>query len=155
MSNTPSQLWTQISQHIRERVSSDGFERWFSNVTVGSVEDSTLRLTVPNPIHQFFIESNYLPIVKESILFVFPGVVNVEFIAGDHAPESPVRNSSGSPRKSASAKDKSPQIAITQQVFSQASRYNELLLAPYCLVSNGMEIYLCKMDFESTLKKSK
>jgi len=47
------------------------------------------------------------------------------------------------------AEFKSPRVAISQQVFSQASRYNELLLAPYCLVSNGMDIYLCKMDFES------
>ncbi len=47
------------------------------------------------------------------------------------------------------AEFKSPDVPISQSVFQQASRYNELLLAPYCLVSNGMEIYLCKMDFES------
>ena len=112
MTITPDHLWNQISKHIRERVSVDGYERWFSNVTVASVTESCVVLNVPNPIHQFFIESNYLPIVKESILFVFPGVENVEFNAGDHAPEAPARQSSGSPRKSAAAKEKSPQIAI-------------------------------------------
>jgi len=45
------------------------------------------------------------------------------------------------------AEFKSPQVAINQQVFRQASRYNEMLLAPYCLVSNGLDIFLCKMDF--------
>ena len=112
MTITPDHLWNQISKHIRERVSVDGYERWFSNVTVASVTESCVVLNVPNPIHQFFIESNYLPIVKESILFVFPGVENVEFIAGDHAPEAPARVSSGSPRKSTASKEKSPQIAI-------------------------------------------
>jgi chromosomal replication initiation ATPase DnaA len=79
MSHTPSNLWPQISKHIRERVSVDGFERWFSNVTIAAVDGPTLRLGVPNPIHQFFIESNYLPIVRESVLLVAPTIEKVEF----------------------------------------------------------------------------
>ena len=47
------------------------------------------------------------------------------------------------------AEFKSPDIAISQKTFRQASRYNEILRAPYCLVSNGMEVYLWKMDFEN------
>jgi len=77
MSHTPSNLWPQISKHIRERVSADGFERWFSNVTIAAVDGATLRLGVPNPIHQFFIESNYLPIVRESVLLVAPTIEKV------------------------------------------------------------------------------
>ena len=112
MTIVPDHLWTQISKHIRERVSADGFERWFSNVTVASVTESRVVLNVPNPIHQFFIESNYLPIVKESILFVLPGVEKVELLAGDHAAEPQARQSSPASRKT-SSKEKPPQIAIT------------------------------------------
>ena len=86
MSNTPAQLWPHISKHIRERVSTDGFERWFANVSVASVDDSSIRLIVPNPIHQFFIESNYLPIVKEAVLMVIPGVEKVDFQTGETDP---------------------------------------------------------------------
>lgn len=111
MTITPDDLWSSISKHIRERVSADGYERWFSNVTVASVGESRVALNVPNPIHQFFIESNYLPIVKESILFVLPGVNEVEFLAGEHAPEPPARQSA--PARKSSAKDKAPAIAIT------------------------------------------
>ena len=57
--------WEQISKRIRDRVSSDGFDRWFSGVSIASLTSDTVTLCVPNPIHQFFIESNYLPIVKE------------------------------------------------------------------------------------------
>jgi chromosomal replication initiator protein len=110
MSNTPTQLWPQISKHIRERVSSDGFERWFSNVTVASVEDSTIRLTVPNPIHQFFIESNYLPIVKESILMVVPNIEKVDFQTGE-AESLPTHPPARKPAKE--PKDKSVKIAVS------------------------------------------
>jgi hypothetical protein len=47
------------------------------------------------------------------------------------------------------AEFKAPGIAISQHVFRQLSRYNEMLSAPYCLVSNGLEIFLHKLDFEN------
>ena len=110
MSHTPSNLWPQISKHIRERVSADGFERWFSNVTIAAVDGSTLRLGVPNPIHQFFIESNYLPIVRESVLLVAPTIEKVEFQPSEAesqpAPAAPSRKASKEP------KDKSVKIAV-------------------------------------------
>lgn len=44
---------------------------------------------------------------------------------------------------------KAPNIAISKKVFDQISDYNFLLHVDYLVVSNGMEIYCCKMDFES------
>jgi len=41
------------------RVSADSFDRWFSSVSLVSATTDTVTLAVPNPIHQFFIESNY------------------------------------------------------------------------------------------------
>lgn len=43
---------------------------------------------------------------------------------------------------------KSPQINITQNVFDQIARYNLQLRAKYLMVTNGMDNYYCKMDFE-------
>ncbi len=109
MSNTPAQLWPHISKHIRERVSTDGFERWFANVSVASVDDSSIRLIVPNPIHQFFIESNYLPIVKEAVLMVIPGVEKVDFQTGETDPVA-VQPTPAPVRKP--AKEKAVKIAL-------------------------------------------
>ena len=47
------------------------------------------------------------------------------------------------------AEFKSPGVAVNQTTFHQASRYNGVLKAPYCLVSNGINHFLCKLDFES------
>lgn len=42
---------------------------------------------------------------------------------------------------------KAPHIPITQKVFDQVSVYNLLLHVDYLVVSNGMQTYICKMDY--------
>ncbi|MEI6035880.1 MAG: chromosomal replication initiator protein DnaA [Verrucomicrobiae bacterium] len=72
-------VWAKISEKIRGRVSADGFERWFSDVSASAATPEAITLCVPNPIHQFFIESNYLPILEESVREVLPTVQSVHF----------------------------------------------------------------------------
>ena len=43
---------------------------------------------------------------------------------------------------------KAPSIAITQKVFQQISTYNLLLHVDYLVVSNGLQHYCCRMDYE-------
>ena len=43
---------------------------------------------------------------------------------------------------------KAPTVEITQKVFDQIVAYNLLLHADYLIVSNGMEHYACKLDYE-------
>lgn len=43
---------------------------------------------------------------------------------------------------------KAPSVKLTQKVFDQISVYNMLLRVDYLIVSNGMESYCCKMDYE-------
>ena len=43
---------------------------------------------------------------------------------------------------------KSPKIEITQDTFDQIARYNLQLRAKYLMVTNGLDNYYCKMDFE-------
>ena len=72
-------VWDQISKIIRERISADGFDRWFSGIRVVSATEDTITFSVPNPIHQFFIESNYLPIVNEAVQATLPTILKVHF----------------------------------------------------------------------------
>ena len=80
-------LWTQISQRIRERVSSDCFERWFSGVNVSTTSADAVTFGVPNPIHQFFIESNYLPVVQDAVQEIFQAPTKVLFTASTEVSE--------------------------------------------------------------------
>ena len=43
---------------------------------------------------------------------------------------------------------KAPTVPLQQKVFDQISAYNLLLRVDYLVISNGMEHYCCKMDYE-------
>lgn len=43
---------------------------------------------------------------------------------------------------------KAPDIVIDQKAFDQIARYNLKLKASYLMVTNGLNHYCCKMDFE-------
>ena len=43
---------------------------------------------------------------------------------------------------------KAPHVAITQAVFDQICRYNMVLRVDYLVVSNGVNHYCCRMDYD-------
>ena len=43
---------------------------------------------------------------------------------------------------------KAPEIKISQHTFDQIARYNMTLNAEYLMVTNGLNHYFCKMDYE-------
>lgn len=45
---------------------------------------------------------------------------------------------------------KSPKVALTQQVFEQAARYNMRLQAPYLAITNGLATFCCSLNFEQS-----
>ena len=44
---------------------------------------------------------------------------------------------------------KAPEIKTSQATFDQIARYNLVLNAKYLMVSNGLNHYFCKIDFEN------
>ena len=44
---------------------------------------------------------------------------------------------------------KSPDVKITQEVFDQIARYNIVLRVKYLIVSNGLEHYCCRIDYDN------
>lgn len=43
---------------------------------------------------------------------------------------------------------KAPEVEITQKVFDQIVRYNYVLKAKYLIVSNGLNHYCCKINYD-------
>ncbi len=43
---------------------------------------------------------------------------------------------------------KAPSVKIDAKVFAQIARYNIVLRVDYLIVSNGLQHYCCKMDYE-------
>lgn len=99
------EIWEGVSTRLRERVSADGYERWFSGVTASVQGSESITLCVPNPIHQFFIESNYLPILEQSVREVLPAVQSIHFSTSTSEPEAALKPAAApakAPREKAS-----------------------------------------------------
>ena len=43
---------------------------------------------------------------------------------------------------------KAPHVEITQQVFNQITVYNHLLHVDFLVISNGLQHFCCRMDYE-------
>ncbi|PWU10301.1 MAG: chromosomal replication initiator protein DnaA [Verrucomicrobia bacterium] len=122
MSTDPTSVWRAILALIQDRVSADGFERWFSGIRIVSGDGKYLRLKVPNSIHQFFIESNYMSLLKTAVEEIIPGGREIQFILQDHEKNlesTPLTQTTAiseeSPRstpKDTAAKDKNISVGI-------------------------------------------
>ena len=44
---------------------------------------------------------------------------------------------------------KAPTVALSQKVFDQITAYNMLMHVDYLIVSNGLQHYCCRMDYEN------
>lgn len=84
-------LWHKISEAIRPHITEDAFNRWFSAVEIDSIAPSRIILRVPNSIHQLWIESNYLHLLKAAILKETGEAIKIDFLvsAGDGTSASP------------------------------------------------------------------
>lgn len=67
MQNQYREIWKTIADHLRSEIGEDNFNRWFVAVEMEQLDDEQLVLAVPNSIHEFFIESNYLPVLNSAI----------------------------------------------------------------------------------------
>lgn len=47
------------------------------------------------------------------------------------------------------AEFKAPEIKITQEAFDQVVRYNYSLMVEHVVVSNGMQHFVCEIDYEN------
>ncbi len=57
--NTASDGWEAVKDHLRETVSADAFQRWFSGSRLLTRDDQTANIGVPNEIHLVWIETNF------------------------------------------------------------------------------------------------
>jgi len=147
------QIWSSLSEVIRQRISADGFERWFHGVAVVSDDGLKLVLSVPNPIHQFFIESNYLPLVQDSaaevlgsprkIQFVAPGTEEVHKPVATHA-QSPTVQVTEAPRSAAREKALSPSAAAAATGMNPRNTFDTFVVGSNSQFAHGAAIAVAK-----------
>jgi len=95
-------IWTPVSETLRGRVSEDAYHRWFHEVELACMDDKSVTLRVPNPIHQFFIESNFLTVLQSAFEECGSGTREVRFVFSSNGEHS---NGNGNGNGDAEADD--------------------------------------------------
>jgi len=72
-------FWNKVCETLASRIGEDNFQRWFASVGVDVTDDGKVILSVPNPIHHLWIESNYAAALSESVDEAAGGPRHIEF----------------------------------------------------------------------------
>ena len=84
-------VWADISARIKAEVSADTYDRWFREIELVELDNQALTLRVPNNIFQFWIESNYLNLLRSATLLSLGSSREVKFVfAGEKTDIGPV-----------------------------------------------------------------
>src|ERR1700757_769027 len=79
MQETYNGIWREIASRIRLNLSADAFRRWFAAIELVQADEMALTFQVPNSIYQFWIESNYLNVVKSAAMSVLGSPREIKF----------------------------------------------------------------------------
>jgi chromosomal replication initiator protein len=82
--NPLATLWSHVIDNLRTRISPDAYVRWFSSISLTEANEERVRLTVPDSIHQLWIEMNYLLPLRESFCAITGILPILEFSSAGH-----------------------------------------------------------------------
>ncbi|MGI8604822.1 MAG: chromosomal replication initiator protein DnaA [Verrucomicrobiales bacterium] len=68
MSERLHELWNAVCNNVRQQISPDAYKRWFLPTRLVATSEEFLTVSVPNQIHQFWIESNYATSLQDAIV---------------------------------------------------------------------------------------
>ncbi len=86
LSLTPT-AWDGVCEVLMRRLGDDNFQRCFSGTSGRLADDGRFIITVPNPIHQLWIESNHTAAVADAVAEVTGVPAVIEFhVATEPAP---------------------------------------------------------------------
>ena len=80
----------ELASEMRLHLSAVAFQRWFAAIELVGVDEFALTFRVPNSLHQFWIQSNYLDIVKSAAVCVLGTPREIKFLVADAGRSSPV-----------------------------------------------------------------
>ncbi|MBE2282348.1 MAG: chromosomal replication initiator protein DnaA [Prosthecobacter sp.] len=80
-------IWDRVCVVLEMRLGADNFQRCFSGTSARLTDDGRFVITVPNPIHQLWIESNHSGPVADAVAEVTGAPAVIEFhVATEPAP---------------------------------------------------------------------
>jgi chromosomal replication initiator protein len=92
----PASAWEMICNLLQTRLGLDNFVRWFGRATA-TEQGSVFRISVENPIHQLWIESNYATTLADTVAEVLGTSLTVEIITQENLSNVPAPTGNAAP----------------------------------------------------------
>ncbi|MEO7317350.1 MAG: chromosomal replication initiator protein DnaA [Chthoniobacteraceae bacterium] len=73
-------VWKLIAENLKKGVGDDAYIRWFQDAELLSLSEKELILCVPNHIHQLWIETNYMSLLRPAIVLAVGAERSVRFV---------------------------------------------------------------------------
>jgi hypothetical protein len=112
-----------------------------------SLRKKFVRLTPEEWVRQNFVQ--FLIIEKNYSVSLIVIEASVKVNNNPQRADLVVFDRSGNP--ALVAEFKAPEVKISQQTFDQIVRYNMQLKVPFLIVSNGLEHYCCRINYDDNL----
>ena len=69
--NSNEDLWNSCLIYIKERITDQAYQTWFSGILLSSLTDQELIIQVPNKFHFEWLESKYRLLIDDAVKNVF------------------------------------------------------------------------------------
>lgn len=126
-------IWNAIVEVLQKLVSADAYERWFSGASCEAISETEVVISVPNDIHQVWVETNFMPELQAAVSEVLDSAVKAKVVvAGTEIiptsqPTATEKSAEPAPSKQMEQKLKSsglnPQFNFTRFVVGQNSEF--------------------------------
>jgi len=96
LSNKKDVVWDAVSEKLAKSVGKDAFRRWFSGVSESFLTETEFKISVPNDIHQVWIETNFMPELQNAVSEVLePTVKAMVMVHGESSDNDSVDSDEG------------------------------------------------------------
>lgn len=80
MNKDCDKIWTNCLNVIRQEISSQSFQTWFSPIVPKKIQDNVLTVQIPSQIFYEWIEGNYLDVLKKAIGLSINSKCKLEYV---------------------------------------------------------------------------
>ena len=116
--NNYEELWSGVLDTLRENISEQGFNTWFSETQIIDLEDNKLSVKVPTQFIADYLNSNYSELVSEICFNLFNNKYSIRFTGINPA----------KPEKRYSYKQKPKEISSFHTKLNKKYNFNEFVI---------------------------
>jgi len=102
-------VWDAVSEKLVKLVGKDAFRRWFAGVSESSLTETEFKISVPNDIHQVWIETNFMPELQNAVSEVLEPTVKAMVVVHGEEADTECESGDSAPEQTAEVSKKSEQ----------------------------------------------